>query len=100
MNVREIMTTEITKATPDNTLVDIAAVMRDEDIGAVPVVDDDELIGIVTDRDIVVRAIAGGKDPSTTNVEEILSREVESVRSEERRVGKECGAVVGKECDK
>ena len=79
MNVREIMTTEITKATPDNTLVDIAAVMRDEDIGAVPVVDDDELIGIVTDRDIVVRAIAGGKDPSTTNVEEILSREVESV---------------------
>src|SRR5438094_8236426 len=79
MNVREIMTTEITKATPDNTLVDIAAVMRDEDIGAVPVVDDDELIGIVSDRDIVVRAIAGGKDHSTTNVEELLSREVERV---------------------
>ena len=79
MNVREIMTTEITRATPDNTLGDIATTMRDEDIGAVPVVDDGELIGIVTDRDIVVRAIADGKDPSTTKVEEVLSEDTESV---------------------
>ena len=79
MNVREIMTTDITKATPDNTLVDIAVIMRDEDIGALPVVEDGELIGIVTDRDIVVRAIANGRDPSTTKVEEVLSEEVEGV---------------------
>ena len=82
MNVREIMTTDITKATPDNTLVDIAATMRDEDVGAVPVVENNELIGIVTDRDIVVRAIADGNDPSTTKVEEVFSEEVESVGPE------------------
>jgi CBS domain-containing protein len=79
MNVREIMTTDITKATPDNTLVDIAVTMRDEDVGAVPVVEDGQLLGIVTDRDIVVRAIADGREPSATRVEEVLSEEVESV---------------------
>lgn len=79
MKIREIMSTEIKKATPDNTLIDIAAMMRDEEIGALPVVQDGELRGIVTDRDIVVRAIAEGKDPSTTTVQEVLSEEVESV---------------------
>ena len=79
MNVREIMTTDVTKATPNNTLVDIAMTMRDEDIGAVPVVEDGQLLGIVTDRDIVIRAIADGRKPSDTRVEEVLSEEVESV---------------------
>jgi CBS domain-containing protein len=79
MNVREIMTTDVTKATPDNTLVDIAVTMRDEDVGAVPVVEDGQLLGIVTDRDIVIRAIADGREPSATRVEEVLSEEVESV---------------------
>ena len=79
MNVREIMTTNVTKATPENTLVDIAVTMRDENIGAVPVVEDGQLLGIVTDRDIVVRGIADGREPSDTRVEEVLSEEVESV---------------------
>jgi CBS domain-containing protein len=79
MNVREIMTTDITKATPENTLVYVAAMMRDEDIGSVPIVDGNGLIGIITDRDIVIRAIADGKDPSTTKVEDVLSGELESV---------------------
>lgn len=79
MNVREIMSTDSTKATPENTLTEIAATMRDEDIGALPVVEDGELKGIVTDRDIVVRAIADGKDISATSVLEILSVDVETV---------------------
>jgi CBS domain-containing protein len=79
MNVREIMSTDITKATRDNTLADIAVTMRDGDIGAVPVINDGKLVGIITDRDIVVRAIADGRDPSTTKVEEVLSKEVETV---------------------
>jgi CBS domain-containing protein len=83
MKIREIMSTEIKKATPDNTLIDIAAMMRDEDIGALPVVQDGELRGIVTDRDIVVRAIAEGKEPSTTTVQEVLSEEVESVEPDD-----------------
>ena len=83
MKISEIMTTEIKKATPDNTLADIAAMMRDEDIGSLPVVQDGELRGIVTDRDIVVRAIADGKEPSTTTVQEVLSEDLESVEPDD-----------------
>lgn len=83
MKVREIMTKQVKKATPDNTLTDIAAMMRDEDIGALPVVQDGELRGIVTDRDIVVRAIAEGKEPSTTTVDEVLSEDLESVEPDD-----------------
>jgi len=83
MKVREIMSTEIKKATPDNTLNDIAAMMRDEDVGALPVVQDGEVRGIVTDRDIVVRAIAEGKEPSTTTVQEVLSEDLESVEPDD-----------------
>jgi len=83
MKISEIMTTEIKKATPDNTLADIAAMMRDEDVGALPVVQDGELRGIVTDRDIVVRAIAEGKEPTTTTVQEVLSQELEGVEPDD-----------------
>jgi len=83
MKISEIMTTEIKKATPDNTLADIAAMMRDEDVGALPVVQDGELRGIVTDRDIVVRAIAEGKEPTTATVQEVLSEELESVEPDD-----------------
>ncbi len=79
MRVREIMTTDIQRATPDNLVSDIAALMRDEDISAVPIVDDGELRGIVTDRDIVIRAVADGRNPSTTKAEDVLSAEIESV---------------------
>ena len=83
MKISEIMTTEIKKATPDNTLADIAAMMRDEDVGALPVVQDGELRGIVTDRDNMVRATAEGKEPTTTTVQEVLSEELESVEPDD-----------------
>lgn len=83
MKISEIMTVDIKKATPDNTLTDVAVIMRDEGIGALPVVQDGELRGIVTDRDIVVRAIADGKEPSTTTVQEVLSEELESVKPDD-----------------
>lgn len=58
---RELMTKAVKTATRDMTLRDVAVMMRDGDVGAVPVVDDGKLIGIVTDRDIVVRAVAEGR---------------------------------------
>ena len=76
---REIMTKSVRTATQDMTLRDVAAMMRDGDMGAVPVVADGKLIGIVTDRDIVVRAIAEGKDPKSTKLGEICSGDVVSV---------------------
>lgn len=65
MRVSEIMTKNVRTAEPDATLRDVAAMMRDGDMGAVPVVDAGKLIGILTDRDIVVRAVADGKDADT-----------------------------------
>lgn len=79
MNVSEIMTTNVATAEPDSTIEEVATMMKDENVGAIPVVDDDELVGIVTDRDIVVRCIAEGKDPSECEVEEIVSEELETV---------------------
>ena len=64
MRVSEIMTQNVKTATSSQSLSDVAAMMRDGDMGAVPVVDDGRFVGIVTDRDIVVRGIAIG---STTD---------------------------------
>src|SRR4051812_20957654 len=79
MKVQEIMTVEVATATPDTTLEDVATMMRDEDTGAIPVVDGDEITGIITDRDIVIRAIAEGKDPVETTVEDILTGNLETI---------------------
>lgn len=83
MKVREIMTTGVETAAPDSSLREIAKMMKDEDVGSIPIVDGDELTGIVTDRDIVVRCIAAGKDPSDTNAEDILSGDLQTVEPDE-----------------
>lgn len=63
MTVQEIMTQFPTTLGPDDTIHKAAQIMRDEDIGVIPVVDDDgSLVGVVTDRDIVVKSIAEGHD--------------------------------------
>jgi CBS domain-containing protein len=59
---REIMTSNVQTATREMTLQEIARLMRDGDMGAMPIVENGKLVGIVTDRDIVVRAIAEGKN--------------------------------------
>lgn len=61
MRVSEIMTKNVRTATRDTSLREVAAIMRDGDMGAVPIVDGSKLIGIVTDRDIVVRAVCEAK---------------------------------------
>jgi len=78
MRCREIMTSAVRTAASDTPLRDVAVMMREGDMGAVPVVDDGKLVGIVTDRDIVVRAVAEGKDASTP-VAEAMTSEIFSV---------------------
>ena len=63
MRCSEIMTKDVQTASRDMTLREVAVLMRDGDMGSVPVVDGGKLIGIVTDRDIVVRVLAEGKGP-------------------------------------
>lgn len=60
MNIRDVMTPNPRTVTPDESIVNAARIMRDVDTGAVPVVENGRPVGMVTDRDIVVRAVADG----------------------------------------
>src|ERR1051326_3454281 len=75
MKVEELMTRDVVTAAPDQTLQQAARAMCDLDIGVLPVGEDDRLVGMITDRDIAVRAVAFGKGPET-RVGEGMSREV------------------------
>src|ERR1700751_4073396 len=77
--VADVMTQRPRAVTPQTPLNEVAAVMETEDVGAVPIIDDDRLVGIVTDRDIVVRAFAKGKDPRGMPAKEVSSRELLTV---------------------
>jgi CBS domain-containing protein len=79
MKVRDLMTARIAKAQMDTTLEEIAMMMKTENIGAIPVVDEDELIGMVTDRDIVMRCVADGGDPTEMTAEDIVTEELETI---------------------
>jgi CBS domain-containing protein len=69
-SIREIMTADPRTVEPSATLTEAARAMRDDDVGAVLVVDGGTLAGIVTDRDIAVRVVAEGGDPDSTAVSE------------------------------
>lgn len=73
MKVRELMTTEPITVEPKATLGEVATLMKQQDCGSIPIVEGRRLVGIVTDRDIVVRGVAAGKDPKTQHVSEVMS---------------------------
>ena len=73
MKVRELMTKQPTTVQPDATLGEVATLMKQEDCGSIPVVEGGRLVGIVTDRDIVVRGIASGADAKTQRVSKVMS---------------------------
>jgi CBS domain-containing protein len=77
--VEEIMTRDPRTVNADDTIVDAARVMRDNDIGDVVVMENGQVGGIVTDRDIVVRGIAEGRDPDSTSVSEVCTTGVQTI---------------------
>lgn len=78
--VSEIMTERPVCASPRTPLVEVAKLMRDRDCGAIPIVGSDTFpIGIVTDRDITVRAVALGKDPSTLTAQDVMTAPVTTI---------------------
>jgi CBS domain-containing protein len=81
--VKDVMTGRPFCVSPDTPIAEVAEVMEREDIGSIPVLDGDHLEGIVTDRDIVIRAIAKGKDPRGMPVREVFTRDVVAVRADE-----------------
>ena len=83
MKVKEIMTSEVETVTPTTTLRVVAREMKDKGVGALPVVEDGKLIGIITDRDVSVYAIAMGHDPQSTEVQKVMTREVYSCSADQ-----------------
>jgi CBS domain-containing protein len=77
--IRDVMTPNPVALPATASAVDAALAMRDFDVGAVIVLDDGEVCGIVTDRDIVVRVIANGNYPASTQLGEVCSRELATV---------------------
>src|ERR671925_1184010 len=81
--VADVMTSRPRAVTPQTPLNEVAELMETEDVGSVPVVEGDRLGGLVTDRDIVVRAIAKGKDPRGMPAAEVSSRELVTVNPDD-----------------
>lgn len=78
----EIMTRDLITCPTSTTLIGAASLMRTEDVGVLPVTDDDEkLLGLITDRDIVVRGLADNRDPLETTVGDIMSTDMETCRA-------------------
>ena len=75
MKVSEVMTRDVRVANPDQSIAEAAKLMAEIDAGALPVGESDRLVGVITDRDIVVRAVAERKSPDTP-VREVMSKEV------------------------
>ena len=73
MQLREVMTRHIEEIRPDANLKEAAEKMRSMDIGALPVCENDRLVGMLTDRDIAIRAVAEGRDPMQTCVRDAMS---------------------------
>jgi CBS domain-containing protein len=80
--VEEIMTTNPRTVNVDDTVLEAAQVMRDSDIGDVVVVEDGQVTGIVTDRDIVVRAAAEGRDADSTTVGDVATTGIQAIDPE------------------
>ncbi|MGH2921366.1 MAG: CBS domain-containing protein, partial [Gaiellaceae bacterium] len=74
-SVRDTMTAEPRSVDSSQPIVEAARLMRDEDVGSLPVVDDSRLIGMITDRDIALRVVAEGRSPEATTVGEAFSRD-------------------------
>ena len=80
MQVKDVMTANVHVVAPDANLREAASLMRDLDIGALPVCENDRVIGFVTDRDITIRATASGRSPDECQVREVMSRGVVTCR--------------------
>jgi CBS domain-containing protein len=82
----DVMTRNPVCAQPGDMVASVAQLMRDNDVGPIPIVADNDskrLVGIVTDRDLAMNVVAEGRDPNTTRVEEVMTREVVTCRTDD-----------------
>jgi CBS domain-containing protein len=82
----DVMTREVVTCSPADSIVEAARLMKQEDIGPVLIVENNDsrtLVGILTDRDIVVKAVAEGLDPQTTRIEQVMSKKLVTCRTDD-----------------
>jgi len=82
---RDVMTKNPVCATPDDNVADVARLMKDNDIGPVPIVEgpSKKLVGIVTDRDLALKVVAEGRNPSSTKVRDVMTKDVVTCRADD-----------------
>ncbi len=83
MKVKEAMHKDAKWVSPDTPISRIAKMMKDLDVGALPVGKEDRLVGMVTDRDIICRAIAGSSDPSRLTAQEVMTKGIVYCKADE-----------------
>lgn len=76
MQVNQVMSPDVTVVDPDLNLREAARKMRELDVGSLPVGENDRLVGMITDRDIAIRAVAEGRNPDNTSVRETMSPDI------------------------
>ena len=79
MKVRDVMTTNLKTVNSESSLMAVAKIMRDEDVGVVPICENGEPVGLITDRDIVIRAVAEGPEAMTRPVRSFVSGSIIAV---------------------
>jgi CBS domain-containing protein len=82
-NVRDAMTEDPRSIGASASVVEAARLMRERDIGSLPITDDEKLVGMITDRDITTRVVAEAADPKLTSVGDVYSRDLISVEPDE-----------------
>jgi CBS domain-containing protein len=78
-SIRDLMSSNPRTVSSDSNVAEAARMMRDEDVGLIPVVDGDKLVGTVTDRDITIRIVAEQKDPQSVRVSDVASTDLVTI---------------------
>jgi CBS domain-containing protein len=78
-NIRDVMTSNPCSIDAKRSVAYAAKMMREEDVGLAPIVEDDKLIGLLTDRDIAIRVVAEGRDPDQVKVRDVASTQLVTV---------------------
>ena len=81
--IQDVMTRDVQSITPQETVQRAAQMMDELNVGAIPVLDGDKLVGMITDRDITVRAVAAGQTPDQTFVGDVMSTDVRTCYSDQ-----------------
>jgi CBS domain-containing protein len=82
MKIREVMTKNVAFANPNSSITEVAQLMQKHNVGSIPVCNNEQVVGIVTDRDIIVRNIAHGDNPQNSIAQDVMTSNVKTVSPE------------------